>query len=117
MAKGRATVAARPAKAPAAAAKAVGPPLLLLAVGYVCVVASLPLLGAEGISAHVLGYVVGALIPILLIGMIRREDLRRRRSPYYASRSFLQPALVVLAVLAVAAAGLHVWSIATELAS
>ncbi|WP_421118734.1 hypothetical protein ACE2AJ_15400 [Aquihabitans daechungensis] len=94
-----------------------GPPLLLVALGYASVLASLPLLTADGIPAHVVGYVAGALIPILLIGFVRRVDLSRRRSPYYVAKPVLQPALVVLAVLAIVAAGLHVWPIATELAS
>jgi hypothetical protein len=95
----------------------VGPPLLLVALGYASVLVSLPLIAADGIPAHVVGYVTGALIPILLIGLVRRVDLGRRRSPYYVPRSALRPALVLLAILAVVAAGLHVWPIATELAS
>lgn len=117
MAKGRATEQARP-DAPAQGEPApVGPPLLLVALGFVCVVASLPLLAADGIPGHVIGYVVGALIPILIIGAVRRVDLSRRRSPYYVPRSFLQPALFVLAIAVVVVAGLQIWPIATELAS
>ncbi|HWJ98715.1 MAG TPA: hypothetical protein VNQ33_11190 [Acidimicrobiales bacterium] len=117
MAKGRATDQARPDAAPAGALETVGPPLLLLALGFVCVVASLPLVAADGIPGHVVGYVVGALIPILIIGAVRRVDLSRRRSPYYVPRSFLQPALFALAISAVVVAGLQIWPIATELAS
>ena len=117
MAKGRATEQARPEPAPVAVPEAVGPPVLLVALGYVCVVASLPLLAADGIPGHVAGYVLGALIPILIIGVVRRADLSRRRSPFYVPRSFLQPALFVLAIAAVVVAGLQIWPIATELAS
>jgi hypothetical protein len=95
----------------------IGPPLLLVALGYASVLVSLPLIAVDGVPAHIIGYVTGALIPILLIGIVRRVDLDRRRSPYYLPRSLLQPALVTLAVLAVVAAGLHIWPIATELAS
>ncbi|HWJ60521.1 MAG TPA: hypothetical protein VNS19_01010 [Acidimicrobiales bacterium] len=116
MAKGRATEQARPAAAPAEP-ETVGSPLLLVGLGYLSVLASLPLITADGIPAHVVGYVVGALIPILIIGIVRRVDLNRRRSPYYVPWGYLQPALVVLAIAAVVAAGLHVWPIATELAS
>lgn len=113
---------ARPATAPADAAgaeapKRVGPPLLLLALGYASVLVSLPLIRLDGIPAHVVGYVAGAIIPIFLIGLIRRVDLSRRRSPNYVAWGLLRPALVVLAIAAVVAAGLHVWPIATELAS
>lgn len=91
--------------------------MLLVVLGYVSLLASLPLVGADGVGMHVLGYVAGALIPILVIGVVRRVDLDRRRSPYYVPRSGLPTALVVLAIAAVIAAGLHVWPIATELAS
>jgi hypothetical protein len=90
---------------------------LLVGLGFASVLVSLPLIGAEGIPAHIVGYVTGALIPILMIGIVRRVDLERRRSPYYVAKSLLKPALVTLAVAAVIAAGLHVWPIATELAS
>jgi len=102
---------------PAPDTSAVGPPLLLVALGYASVLVSLPLIGADGIPAHIVGYVTGALIPILIIGFVRRVDLTRRRSPYYVARSAMRPALVILAIAAVVAAGLHVWPIATELAS
>lgn len=117
MAKGRASVQTRPVAGRPAAAKPVGPPVLLVVLGYISVLVSLPLIGADGIAAHVVGYVTGALIPIVLIGVIRRVDLRRRRSAQYVAASWLQPSLVVLAIAAVVAAGLHVWPIATELAS
>lgn len=113
MAKGSADTKARPESTTAA----VGPPLFLVGLGFASVLVSLPLIGADGIPAHVVGYITGALIPILVIGIVRRVDLDRRRSPYYHAKSFLQPALVALAIAAVVAAGLHVWPIATELAS
>ncbi|WP_426571599.1 hypothetical protein [Aquihabitans sp. McL0605] len=75
------------------------------------------MIGFDGIPWHVVGYVTGALIPIVIIGLVRRIDLDRRRSPYYVVASWLQPAMVVLAIAAVVAAGLHVWPVATELAS
>lgn len=99
------------------AREVVGPPLLILALGFASILGSLPLLLADGIPAHALGYVAGSLIPILVVGVVRRADLDRRRSPYYVGRGLLAPALVVLAVAALVAAALHVWPIATELAS
>ncbi len=117
MAKGREKEPARPAATTPAPATAVGPPLSLVALGFASVLISLPLISVDGIPAHIVGYVTGALIPILIIGVVRRVDLSRRRSPHYVPRPILQPALVVLAIAAVVAAGLHVWPIATELAS
>ena len=127
MAKGLAKQDAPPAEAKAEdgartrssrteARAATGPPLLLVALGYASVLVSLPLIVIDGIPAHVIGYLTGVLVPILVIGIVRRVDLDRRRSPYYVPRSLLQPALVTLAVAAVVAAGLHMWPIATELA-
>ena len=99
------------------AAPKVGPPWLLVALGFLSVLVSLPLIAVDGIPSHAVGYVTGSIIPILVIGFVRRVDLRRRRSPYYVPNRYLPTALVVLAVAAMIAAGLHVWPIATELAS
>ncbi|CAN5555361.1 hypothetical protein BH10ACT1_BH10ACT1_04230 [soil metagenome] len=60
---------------------------------------------------------VGGLLPILAVGLVRRVDLDRRRSPYYRATALLRPALVALMVASVVAAGLNIWPIATELAS
>lgn len=117
LAKKDAPAAASKQAAPATDTSPVGPPLLLVALGYASVLVSLPLIVVDGIPAHVIGYITGVLIPILLIGIVRRVDLSRRRSPYYVARSLLQPALVALAAAALVAAALHVWPIATELAS
>ena len=100
-----------------AAASTVGPPLLLLGLGYASVLISLPLIMSDGVGAHVLGYIAGGLVPILMIGLVRRTDLDRRRSADYRPFGLLRPALGALAVLAMAAALLHIWPLATELAS
>lgn len=91
--------------------------MLVLALGYLSLLVSMVLVPLEAVAAHVLGYVTGSLVPILVTGVARRIDLDRRRSPYYTPHRLFGPALVVLAVLAVAAAGLHVWPLATGLAS
>lgn len=101
----------------AAMAPAAGPPLLILGLGYLSVLASLPLLVSEGVVPHIAGYITGGLVPILVIGLVRRIDLDRRRSPHYQPFGLLRPALGALAVLALAAALLHIWPLATELAS
>lgn len=109
--------ATEPKSAGPAADGATGPPLLVLLSGYASFAASLALIGADGIPAHVIGYVAGALVPILVLGVVRRVDLERRRNPRYVASSIFPPLLVLLAVLALVAAGLHIWPIATELAS
>ncbi len=95
----------------------VGPPILLLGLGFLSVLVSVPLIPVDSNALHVLGYVTGALVPILVIGLVRRSDIERRRSPYYEPVRLFGPALAVLAVVAVLAAGLHVWPVATGLAS
>lgn len=94
-----------------------GPPLLILALGFASVAVSLPLLPADGIGPHVVGYVTGGLLPILVVGLVRRIDLDRRRNHRYQAKGIVAPALVVLLVLAMITAGLHIWPIATELAT
>jgi hypothetical protein len=95
----------------------VGPPLLILGLGFASSIASLPLVAGDGVAVHAVGYLVGAMIPVLVVGLVRRIDLDRRRSPYYQPSGLFRPGLVVLAIVAIVAAGLHVWPIATELAS
>lgn len=102
---------------PSGDAPEVGPPLLILALGFASVLVSLPLMLADGLAAHIVGYVTGGLVPILVIGLVRRIDLDRRRSHSYVPASYLHPALAALAVLALVAAVLHIWPMATELAS
>lgn len=95
----------------------VGPPLLILGLGFLSWLVSGVLIPLDADGAHVLGYGTGALIPIVITGLARRIDLDRRRSPFYVPRRAFGTGLVVLAVLAVVAAGLHVWPLATGLAS
>ena len=113
MAKGR----VKERRASASGTSKVGPPLLLLGLGYLSILVSLPLVAIEGIPSHVLGYCTGALVPILVIGIVRRVDLERRQSPFYEANRLVGPAIAVLGAAALVAAGLHVWPIATELAS
>lgn len=114
MARGNSTTAPRRAGADEGT---VGPPLLILALGFASVAVSLPLLSAEGITPHVVGYLTGGLLPILVVGLVRRIDLDRRRNHRYEAKALLSPALVVLLVAAMVMAGLHIWPIATELAT
>lgn len=91
--------------------------MLILGLGFASALASLPLVASDELPVHVAGYLVGSLIPILVIGIARRIDLDRRRSPYYRTNGLFRLGLAVLAVVALVAAGLHVWPIATELSS
>lgn len=91
--------------------------MLLVALGFASVLASVPLVPANSDGLHVVGYLAGAMVPIIVVGLVRRLDLDRRRSPFYVPQRLFRPAVVALAVLAVLAAGAHVWPLATELAS
>lgn len=94
----------------------VGPPVILLAAAVASLLISLLLVPSDGIPLHLVGYVTGALVPILLVGLIRRVDLDRRRSAHYLASPVLQPGQAVVLVGGLVAALLHVWPIATELA-
>lgn len=106
-----------PKRSHTAAAETVGPPLALLGLGFASVLVSVLLVPVDGISPHLVGYVTGAIVPVFLIGLIRRVDLERRQNPHYVAKATLSRGLLVLALAGVVAAALHVWPIATELAS
>ena len=91
--------------------------MLILGLGFASALASLVLVPSDQRNVHVAGYLIGALIPILVVGFARRSDLDRRRSPYYQANGLFRLGLVALAVIALLAAALHVWPIATDLAS
>ncbi len=98
-------------------ATSVGPPLVVLGTAFASVAVSVLLLLVGGTRAHVLGYVVGSVLPLLLIGFFRKADLVRRRDPHYLASRLVPPMLVVLAATALVLAAVHVWPIATDLAS
>lgn len=91
--------------------------MLVLGLGFLSVIVSLPLLAGDGITAHGIGYLIGGLVPIVVVGIARRLDLERRRSPGYRPKSLFRLGALVLVPAAIVAAGLHIWPIATELAS
>jgi hypothetical protein len=99
------------------AATMTGPPLTILLLGFASVIASFGLLSVGGTNAHIIGYLVGSVTPLLLIGFFRRTDLARRRNPYYVPSRFVRPGLILLAISTMILAGAHVWPIATDVAS
>lgn len=98
------------------AADVVGPPISLLAFALLSLLVSIVLVPSDGIVLHVVGYITGALVPILLVGLLRRVDLDRRRSAHYLASTLVQPGQAIVLVGSLIAALLHVWPIATELA-
>ena len=104
-------------KAETDADRVVGPPLAVLAVGGVSVLLSYALLLLDTSSAHLVGWLLGSLVPILAIGYFRRMDLQRRRSSNYVGgqvKRWLPPAIAIAGVIA---AGIHTWLVATQWAS
>lgn len=99
-------------------AGAIGPPMIIVGTGLMALVVSvvLAVVGA-GVTVHLLGYLTGAIIPILVIGIARRADLDRRRDPAYRAIGLFSTALLALGVGAVVTAALHIWPLATEWAS
>jgi UPF0716 family protein affecting phage T7 exclusion len=94
----------------------VRPPASLLVVAACCVGASAALLALPGLLTHVVGYVLGSVVAIALVGLYRRTDVQRRQHALYLPRASLTRYAGVIAALGVVAAALHTWSIATELA-
>ncbi|WCO65985.1 hypothetical protein PO878_15905 [Iamia majanohamensis] len=107
-------VAAAPEEAETAPS---GPPLVLLALAGVCVAAGAGLLLVGTFAANVAGYLVASLLTIVLVGVYRRVDLIRRLSPGYRPAPAARRVVPVLLVAAFVVAGVHVWAIATEVAS
>jgi len=89
----------------------------MVGLGFVSALVSFAFVTTDSMALRLFGYVIGSIIPILIIGIARRVDFDRRRSPYYQPKVAFRYGLVVLAVVAIVAAALHVWPIATELSS
>jgi hypothetical protein len=115
-----ASAAQRASKAAVGADERTGPPVLFLVLAGLCVATGVTLL-VQGDQAdqgvHVLGYLSSSVLAIVQIGLFRRFDLSRRLTPGYVPRPGMGRAVTVLLLAGFAVAGLHVWALATELAS
>jgi hypothetical protein len=94
-----------------------GPPLLFLVLAALCVATGAGLVGQDELGAHVLGYLTASVLAIVLVGLFRRFDLSRRLAPGYRARRGVGRIVTVVMLAAFVVAGVHVWAIATELAS
>lgn len=95
----------------------VGPPVGLLAAAAVSVAASLAMFPVTLLPFHVVGYLLASFVTISLVALYRASVQRRRRNPYYSPRPALRRGATLLLVLGTVVAGVHVWVIATHLAS
>ncbi len=112
-----ASAAARASKQAVTTDERTGPPVLFLVLAGLCVATGVGLLGQDDQGAHVLGYVTASVLSIVLIGLFRRFDLSRRLTPGYVPRPGMGRVVSILLIAGFAVAGVHVWAIATELAS
>lgn len=96
---------------------ATGPPVIILMLAVVFVIVGAALVPLDDFGIHVTGYVISSVLTILAVGVYRRVDLTRRLSTGYRPRPILRRVVTVVLVGSFVVAGLHVWSIATELAS
>lgn len=98
-------------------AVSVGPPVAVLAGAALCVLVGILLVFPGSFATHVAGYVASPMVAILLVGLYRRLDLRRRLSAGYRPNPAIARVIPVILVIAFVVAAVHVWAIATEVAS
>lgn len=98
-------------------AGAIGPPIAVLAGAALCVLVGIVLVFPGSFATHVAGYVASPLVAILLVGLYRRLDLRRRLSAGYRPNPSIARVIPLILVVAFVVAAVHVWAIATEVAS
>lgn len=108
---------ARASKPALAADDRTGPPLLFLVLVALCVAVGAGLLVVDDQTAHVLGYLTASVLTIVLTGLFRRFDLSRRLTPGYRPRPGVGRIVTLLLLVGFVVSGVHVWAIATELAS
>jgi hypothetical protein len=96
---------------------ATGPPLAVLLLALLTVVLGAALMPLDAMAGHVAGYVAAPVLTILLVGVYRRADLARRLEAGYRARPGAGRLATVVLVAAFGVAAVHVWAIATELAS
>jgi hypothetical protein len=112
----------RPGRGPAGASTAddsrtvVRPPMRLLLAAAASVLACAALLLPASMIANVLGYLLGTLMTTSLVAAFRVVDQRRRLDARYSPRRRVGAIASLLLVAGLAAAFLHVWAIATEIA-
>lgn len=101
--------------------EALRPPLALLAVAGVAIVASALLLFIQGEAADLIGYVLATVVTVLAVALYRSVDSRRRSRPTYVIPVIAQklnPTVItwVLLLLGVVLGVIHVWGFADSVA-
>jgi hypothetical protein len=92
------------------------PPITLLVLAGLAVVASAALAGASDLPAHIVGYVLGSVVCAGLLMAFARIDAARRHAldAVYLEVRALRGAWSVVLVLGIAACAWHAWNIASE---
>lgn len=94
------------------------PPISVLVLAVLAVAAAFALLTLTGFSAHIVGYLLGSFVSVILVTIFIKIDLRRRNSRdvvYLEARGVRFIWSFVLAS-GIAACVLHAWYMAAELA-
>ncbi|QUQ63865.1 hypothetical protein [Kutzneria sp. CA-103260] len=94
------------------------PPVTLLVLAGMAVAASVALVGASELPAHIVGYVLGSVVCAGLLAAFARVDAARRHAldAVYLEVRALRGAWSAVLVLGIAACAWHAWNIASELA-
>jgi len=93
------------------------PPAYLILTAAAAVLVSTILLAVDIAAASVAGYVLATFVALTSVTAFRWSDNRRRQDVSYVSSPKLARAGTFIAALAVVAAAVHVWNLATRLAS
>jgi hypothetical protein len=101
------------------AAQPVFPPVPLLVVAGVALVASAALLLAGPFAdlAHVAGWVMASIVAISAVARFTAEDLKRRQRPNYSPQLVTGRLRWILAVGSLVLSGLHAWTLGWSLAA
>lgn len=95
----------------------VRPPVPLLVLAGAAVALGLGLYFLGSLAANVVGYLLCSVVAIGFVALFRRNDLRRRCSPYYSQNASLGAMTAVIIFSGILVASLNIWPIATELAT
>jgi membrane protein implicated in regulation of membrane protease activity len=93
------------------------PPGHLVVAGGVAVGVSAVLLALPGVAVNVVGYALATLVALTCVTAFRWLDNRRRQDVSYVPAPRLARVGTLTAVCALIVGSLHIWYLATELAS
>jgi energy-converting hydrogenase Eha subunit C len=95
-----------------------GPPLAILAIAFVAVVAAFVLRSATAFDGHIVGYLLGSVACTALVVAFMKVDTARRTAGdvFYLEKPWTRYLWSAVLLAGIIASALHAWSIATTLA-